>query len=315
MAAAVIFDTDAGSDIDDLYALALILNHPNLDLRGVTTVSGDTQARARLVAKLCRLAGREDVPVRAGIRIPQALLDRGVTLEMYRTNLTHTQFVYPDDPEDGRTYADGVDFILDALSAATEPITLVATGPWSNIAEVLRRADEAQRAAIGCIALMGGEVHLLHAESNAAGDPEAVDVVLHRGLPTFVGTWSITRELTFPIDEVEALIGGAETPFLRALYDCTRMWWGEGKKAKPGPVCYDVVPVFWAAGDRGSISCIRLDGVNVELNGRYTRGMTVVHPWARMAAAAVETTGPGYVTVTDTIDAAALKRRYVELVV
>ncbi len=54
----IIFDTDAGSDVDDLWALALIVSHPELNLAGVTTVSGDTQARARLVAKTLRLAGR-----------------------------------------------------------------------------------------------------------------------------------------------------------------------------------------------------------------------------------------------------------------
>ena len=77
MTTSVIFDTDAGSDIDDLYALALIINLPNLNLLGVTTVAGDTQARARLIAKMLRLGDREDVPVCAGIRVPEALVAKG----------------------------------------------------------------------------------------------------------------------------------------------------------------------------------------------------------------------------------------------
>jgi inosine-uridine nucleoside N-ribohydrolase len=52
----IILDTDMGSDIDDAFTLALIINSPELEL-GVTTVSGDTQARARLAARLLWEAG------------------------------------------------------------------------------------------------------------------------------------------------------------------------------------------------------------------------------------------------------------------
>src|SRR5262245_5373541 len=64
----VIFDTDIGTDIDDAYALAIVLQHPELELLGVTTVSGDAVARARLAAKLLQVAGPEwrRVPVYAG---------------------------------------------------------------------------------------------------------------------------------------------------------------------------------------------------------------------------------------------------------
>src|SRR6185436_14608922 len=63
----VIFDTDIGTDIDDAYALVQILHSPELKLLGVTTVSSDAVARARLAAKLLAVAGRPEVPVYAGI--------------------------------------------------------------------------------------------------------------------------------------------------------------------------------------------------------------------------------------------------------
>jgi purine nucleosidase len=59
-------DTDIGSDIDDAFALALVLDSPELDLRAVTTVSGDSQARARIAAKMLWEAGRKNVTVAAG---------------------------------------------------------------------------------------------------------------------------------------------------------------------------------------------------------------------------------------------------------
>ncbi len=57
IAAPVIFDTDIGTDIDDAYALAALLQRSDLEVLGVTTVSSDAVARARLAAKLLHVAG------------------------------------------------------------------------------------------------------------------------------------------------------------------------------------------------------------------------------------------------------------------
>jgi inosine-uridine nucleoside N-ribohydrolase len=309
----VIFDTDAGTDIDDLYALALILNHPNLNLLGVTTVSGDTQARARLVAKMLRLADRPDVPVAAGIEVPAILAKQGVDAASYK-RLTHTDLVGTDDPEYGQTYDDAIDFILGQLDKAETPITIVATGPWTNVAEVLRRANETQISMIADLALMGGEVHLLHRGSNVKSDPEAADFILKQRVPTFLATWSISRQLEFPMAEVHALTCEPSSPFVQALRAATDTWWGDGMTYKPGPVCYDVIPVFWAAGEREAIACIKLDEIPVELNGTYTRGMMVVHPWKRMGAERVSSTASEYVTLTDAMNVETLKQRYIDLV-
>jgi purine nucleosidase len=67
----VIFDTDIGTDIDDAYALAALTHRPELRVLGVTTVSGDAVARARLAAKLLHVAGGKwtTVPVYAGSKV------------------------------------------------------------------------------------------------------------------------------------------------------------------------------------------------------------------------------------------------------
>src|SRR5262249_32001189 len=64
--APVLRDTDIGDDLDDALALALILQSPEIDLRGVTTVSGDAHTRALIVCRLLHALGRTDVPVAAG---------------------------------------------------------------------------------------------------------------------------------------------------------------------------------------------------------------------------------------------------------
>src|SRR5216110_951507 len=62
----ILLDTDLGSDIDDAFALALILASPELDLRGVTTVSGDTQVRALMACRFLTMTGRRHTQVAAG---------------------------------------------------------------------------------------------------------------------------------------------------------------------------------------------------------------------------------------------------------
>jgi purine nucleosidase len=66
----ILLDTDIGGDIDGAFALALVLDSPELDLRAVTTVSGDTLVRARLAAKMLAVAGRTGFPVAAGVPGP-----------------------------------------------------------------------------------------------------------------------------------------------------------------------------------------------------------------------------------------------------
>src|SRR5437899_1633078 len=62
----VIFDTDLGSDLGDAFALALILASPELELRGVTTVSGDTNVRALMACRFLTMTGRRHTQVAAG---------------------------------------------------------------------------------------------------------------------------------------------------------------------------------------------------------------------------------------------------------
>jgi len=59
-------DTDLGGDLDDLCALALLLKWPNVEIVGITTVTDDNGIRAGFTQHALTLAGRGDIPVRAG---------------------------------------------------------------------------------------------------------------------------------------------------------------------------------------------------------------------------------------------------------
>jgi inosine-uridine nucleoside N-ribohydrolase len=102
------------------------------------------------------------------------------------------------------------------------------------------------------------------------------------------------------MDEVEDRIGGCERPVHRALYDCTRMW-APARGRKPGPVLYDLAPLFWLA-DEDSVRG-RRSNVRVELEGAYTRGMTV------------ELGGEGNVELSTDLDGRGLVREFHRIVV
>jgi inosine-uridine nucleoside N-ribohydrolase len=134
MAIPVLLDTDIGTDIDDAWALAMLLACPEFDLRLITTVSGETDYRGGLCARLLNIAGRTDVPIGLGIggplRLPPAMQGRpqGDWADA-RALETHPT-----------VHADGVQALIDAIEAAPEPPVVLAIGPLTNIAEALRRA-------------------------------------------------------------------------------------------------------------------------------------------------------------------------------
>ncbi|MCX5770070.1 MAG: nucleoside hydrolase [Candidatus Hydrogenedentes bacterium] len=268
----VIFDTDIGDDIDDLYALYLALFHPRLELIAVTTVHGDTQRKARLAAKALRLAGRSEIPIGAGIEMSESRIKRHQRNPFPQDHATYHVYVKPSDPENSRTYPKAIDVIRAAFAKATAPVAIVGEGALSNVAQFIQCASAGEKSKIKCISLMGGETGRVMSEFNILCDPEAADVVLNSGLPVFMGTFDLTSQLYLTMEQVESHFGGSKSGPLQVIYECTKLW--EPRKGpKPGPVLYDLAPVFWLA-EPARIKT-RPSTVRVELEGTYTRGQTV----------------------------------------
>ena len=127
----VILDTDIGFDVDDVWALAFLLRCPEFEVKLITTTTGDTHYRARIVAKLLEIAGRTDIPI--GIGIP---LDHNA--------FTHSEWLgdYSLDDYSGKVITDGIGAICDTIRASTSPVSLIAIGPLPNIAAALSRAPD-----------------------------------------------------------------------------------------------------------------------------------------------------------------------------
>ena len=126
----VILDTDIGDDIDDTWALALLLKSPELSIKLVSADTADTSYRAKIIARLLEIAGRTDVPI--GVGIPNVGCATQKRQLPWVADYDLNQ--YP-----GRVHTDGVQAIIDTIMRSPEPVTLICIGPVPNIAEALRR--------------------------------------------------------------------------------------------------------------------------------------------------------------------------------
>ena len=124
----VILDTDIGGDIDDAWALALILKSPELDLKMVVTETGNPAFRGAVAAKYLETAGRTDIPIALGIYEN----DGTGAQEAWLGN--HQVTDYP-----GEVYTDGVGAMIDLIMGSPERITLICIGPVPNLRAALAR--------------------------------------------------------------------------------------------------------------------------------------------------------------------------------
>ena len=171
----VILDTDIGGDIDDTWALAMMLNSPELDVRMVLADHGDTVYRARLLGRMLETAGRTDVDVGVGIRQPMAarLKMQAEWAKGYRLSR------YP-----GRVHLDGVGAMIDMIMKSKESVILICIGPMPNIAAALDREPAIAKKARfvgmhGSIAWSHDKDHKPIAEYNVSADISACQKVFN----------------------------------------------------------------------------------------------------------------------------------------
>jgi inosine-uridine nucleoside N-ribohydrolase len=124
----VILDTDIGTDIDDTWALGLLLKCSELKPILITTATGDTEYRAKIVAKFLQKANYHHIPI--GIGPSQHKKGGQQTAWVMDYNLQE----YP-----GEIYKDGVQAIIDKILKSPIPVTIIAIGPLTNIALAIKR--------------------------------------------------------------------------------------------------------------------------------------------------------------------------------
>jgi inosine-uridine nucleoside N-ribohydrolase len=213
----VILDTDIGTDIDDAFALALIIDSPEFELLGVTTVSGDTAARARIAAKMLWEAGGKwrQVPVAAGATGSKQNINQAPWAE---------GFVGPQLLKEN-----AVDFLRSKFHRYPGQITLIAIGELTNVAALLK-ADPQVAKKIKRISLMGGSIARGYepgsnpdAEWNIKSNPAAAQVVFSSGIPLIMAPLDVTAMLKLDA-AARTRIFSQHTPVTDSLAALYHLW-------------------------------------------------------------------------------------------
>ena len=240
----VIVDMDIGDDIDDAFALGLLLASPEIEIVGITTAWGDTALRVRLLERLLRETGHSGIPVAQGI-----------------ATVNPTPFTQARYAQRGAAPATppvaAVDFLLQQVKARPGQITLLALGPLTNVGTAIAR-DPGTFRQLKQVVMMGGSVRAGYRKSqyvprrpadkeyNIVSDVAGAKALFGAGVPIVMMPLDSTQ---IRLDEVErnALFGhgSALTDSLTLLYhqwiDAYQPW------SSTMPSLFDVVPVAWLA--------------------------------------------------------------------
>lgn len=193
----VLIDTDIGDDIDDALALALALQSPELDVRGITTVFGDTQQRAKLATYLLKTFGREAIPVAAGVATPIQYRHRPSGVP--QAAILDRQMRFP-----ALSKLTGPELIVETALAAHGRLTLLCLGPLTNVATALSLEPHLFMA-IRKIVVMGGSSNFPFPEWNIRSDARAAQIVLGAGIPVTLLGWNVTTHCQLQESDLQSL--------------------------------------------------------------------------------------------------------------
>jgi len=210
-----VLDTDIGTNVDDLLALLLVLGSDELDLVGVTTVSGDVGTRAAVAEHALRLAGRPDVPVVAGAA--GSLSGRPARWGGYEDRLTGGSSPGADGP-----VRDATDWLRDAADRHGGRLEIGAVAPLTNLATA-RRTDPGFASQVRRVHLMGGDP--AGPEHNLAADAVAAAEVLEAFDVQMCGT-DVTGGVTLDGVGLRAVLGpAADGPLGRLVSTNAALLW------------------------------------------------------------------------------------------
>jgi purine nucleosidase len=272
----VIIDTDPGTD--DAIAIMLALTSPELDVRALTVVPGNVEAKQGLenALKLASLAGRCDIAIAGGAQHP--LFQKLITAQFWHGANGFANVDLP--PSKCKTDSRfGPDLIIQMIHDNPHQITLLPIGPLTNIALALLKDPSivplVQEVIIMGGSISGGNVNAA-AEANIYNDPEAAQIVFQAGWPlTMVGLDVGDKTLygRAQLDELSKTHGPLNDfavevfSFLLGL----EAKYGSGG----GTPMYDPLAIGEAVDS--SILTKTPMHVDVETRGDYTRGETVAN--------------------------------------
>jgi purine nucleosidase len=278
--AKVIIDCDPGQD--DAVALFLAFASPELDVLGVTTVGGNvplelTHRNARM---MCDIAGVADIPVYAGCDKP---MQRPLRTAEYIHGETGIDGIDVFEPATPLQDQHAVDFMIATLGAADDDsITLVATGPLTNLGTAIERAPTIL-GKVRHIVLMGGAMReggnrTPSAEFNMLVDPEAADIVFRCGRPITQMGLDVTHQVLSTrarVDRIRALDNRVAQATAGMLGFFQR--YDMSKYSAPGAPLHDPCTVAWLI--QPTLFSGKDCNVAIETRSELTLGHTAVDFW------------------------------------
>ena len=275
MAVPILLDCDPGHD--DAVAILLAAAHDAVDLLAITTVAGNCplELATRNARAVAALAGLDGVPIAAGAAGPlQGELVTAPDIHG-KTGLDGYELTTGEAPLDPRT---ALELMTATLEAAPEPVTLVPTGPLTNVAQLLTaRPDLHGR--IREIVLMGGSTGRGNttpaAEFNIFVDPEAAALVFESGVPLTMVGLNLTHQARATREVLERVAAVPGEP-ARAFAGWMAFFGSAYARHQDefAPPVHDPCTVAMLI-DPSLIRCVD-SFVAVETEGRWTRGATVV---------------------------------------
>jgi len=276
MALPVIIDCDPGHD--DAIALVLALASPELDVKAVTSSAGNQtpDKTLRNVLRMLTLLKRPDIPVAGGALKP-------LMRELIIADNVHGESGLdgPALPEPGfaAQSCTAVELMANILRDSVEPVTIVATGPQTNVALLLNSHPELH-AKIERIVIMGGAMVLGNwqpaVEFNIYVDPEAAEIVFQSGLPVVMAGLDVTHKAQIHVEDIEHFrrIGNPISTIVAELLDFFLEYHKDEKWGFVGAPLHDPCTIAWLLKPEMFTTVERW--VGVETQGKYTQGMTVV---------------------------------------
>jgi len=276
MALPIILDCDPGHD--DAIAIVLALASPELDVKAITSSAGNQtpEKTLRNVLRMLTLLQRQDIPVAGGARKPlmrELIIADNVHGE---SGLDGPALPEPDFAPQSVT---AVELMAKTLRESPQPVTIVATGPQTNVALLLNSHPELHDK-IARIVMMGGAMVLGNwqpaAEFNIYVDPEAAEIVFQSGIPVVMAGLDVTHRAQIHGLDIERFrqLGNLVATIVAELLDFFMEYHKDAKWGFTGAPLHDPCTIAWLLKPELFTSVERW--VGVETQGKYTQGMTVV---------------------------------------
>ncbi|SCX10720.1 nucleoside hydrolase [Candidatus Aquiluna sp. UB-MaderosW2red] len=275
MPTSIILDCDPGHD--DAVAILLAVSSPEIDLKAVTTCFGNCSIEdaTRNALRILTLAGATSVPVAQGAGVP---LKQSLELGNYVHGASGLDG--PEMPEPGMKLSElsAVELMHRILEESDTAITVVVTGPMTNMAQLLRDYPNSLEK-ITEVIFMGGSTergnHTPSAEFNTFADPEALDEVIKSGVPLRMVGLNLTHQaLAVPsvVERMQAMnhvIGKTCAEWMGFFGSSYRSVW-----SFEAPPVHD--PCTIAALIDPTLIQWQSTFLAVELDGKWSRGETIV---------------------------------------